>query len=392
MSLSFGRVDLVQRQVAFTGLLAHPQVAPWLDPALYALVTRYEKDLETWCARLGYRLVRIDSAIRLRRVPLADGVALPAGRAPARRRLVLALLAAAVLEDVRADSVTLQEISDSVRRFASVNGLATYDPEARHHRVDLVEGVRLLVAHGVLEQRTHREELLGDWQRSGQGIGAGYLIHRDALVLLVNTQDAELALAPPSGGDDHDVTGARRARLLRQLVECQALTVGDLSDEDRTYLIAQRARLVDQAEEMTGGTVEVRSDAWMLILPSDQDLDPELFVGFPAPTAADWVSLALLDAVVGQAEPHGRGDRVVTPEQVAEAAAQLHAEHAARLTVALRDSPSALVEAAASRLADAGLLELAPDGAWLLRPAAGRYRAAHLATAAAEPLAEVPLW
>ena len=392
MSLSFWRVDLAERQVAFTGLLAHPQVAPWLDPALYALVTRHEKDLEIWCRRLAYRLVRIDSAIRLRRVPLADGVALPAGPVPGRRRLVLALLAAAVLEDVRADSVTLQEVSDAVRRFAAVNRLSPYDPDIRQHRVDLVEGVRLLLTHGVLEQRTHREEWLGDWQRTGQGIGAGYLIHRDALVLLVNTHDAERALTSTPDTEDHDVAGERRARLLRQLVECQALHPGDLGDEDRTYLLAQRARLIDQVEEMTGGTVEARSDAWMLILPSDHDLDRELFVGFPAPTAADWVGLALLEALVGRAEVGDGGQRLVAREHVAAAAAALHEEHAARLTVALRESPSALLEVAASRLGEAGLLKRTSEGDWLLQPAAGRYRAAHLATATPEQPAEVALW
>jgi hypothetical protein len=389
MSLSFGRVDLAQRQLAFTGLLAHPQVAPWLNPALYALVTRYEKDLDTWCKRLGYRLVRIDSCVRLRRVPLADGVAVPGGPIPARRRLVLALLAAAVLEDVRADSVTLQEISDSIRRFAAVNDLSPYDPETRSHRVDLVEGVRLLLAHGVLEQRTHREELLGDWQRAGQGIGAGYLIHRDALVLMLNTTDAELALAPVPDGEDQ-----RRARILRRLVETQALYPADLSDDDRSYLTSQRTRLIDQAEEMTGGTVEVRSDAWMLILPSDHDLDPELFVGFPAATAADWISLALLDALVHTAEVLDGGRRLARCDQIRSAAASLNSEHGTRLTVALRESPEAIIQTVDSQLRAASLIQSTPEGDWVLLPAAGRYRAALLGTAPVDPAepAEVALW
>lgn len=54
--LSFRAIDLADKQAAFTSLLASPIVAPWVDAARYALVTRHERELETWCRRLGYRL------------------------------------------------------------------------------------------------------------------------------------------------------------------------------------------------------------------------------------------------------------------------------------------------------------------------------------------------
>jgi len=369
---SFSRADLAERQASFTGLLAHPLVNPWTRPTLYALVTRHEHTIDLWCARLGYRLVRIDQCFRLRRTPIDGQVTLPAGQPPPRRPLVLALLVAAILEDHRQDSVTLQEISDAVRHFAAANGFAPYDPEHRSHRVALFDGVRLLVDHGVLDQRTSRVDLLDTWERTGSGIGAGYLIHRDALVLLVDTRDVQLSLEPQERTDD-----TRGQRMLRSLIETQALHPLALDESDRAYLGAQRRRLLDQAEEMTGGTVEPRADAWVLVLPSDQGLDPELAVSFPEATAADWVALALLDAAGRSATTEPDGRRRCSGATVTELAAALHAEHAAQLTLALKESSVAIREAAEERLIQAGLLSI-ETGHWLLEPEAGRFRSADL--------------
>ena len=369
---SFSRADLAERQAAFTGLLAHPLVNPWTRPTLYALITRHEHTIDLWCARLGYRLVRIDQSFRLRRTPIDGQVTVPPGRPRPRRPLVLALLVAAILEDQRQDSVTLQEISDAVRQFAAANGFAAYDPEHRSHRVALFEGVRLLVDHGVLDQRTSRVDLLDTWERTGRGIGAGYLIHRDALVLLVDTRDVQLSLEPQERADD-----TRGQRLLRSLIETQALHPMALEESDRTYLVAQRRRLLDHAEEMTGGTVEPRADAWVLVLPSDQGVDPELAVSFPEATAADWVSLALLDTVGRAAVTEPDGRRRCPDATVADLATALHAKYAPQLTQALKSSPAAVREAAEERLIEAGLLRI-ETGDWLLEPESGRFRSADL--------------
>lgn len=370
---SFSRADLTERQAAFTGLLAHPLVAPWTQPALYALVHRHEHTLAVWCARLGYRLIRIDQCFRLRRSPIEGRTAIPRESPPARRPMVLALLVAAILEDRRQDSITLQEISDDVRHFAAANRFGAYDPEHRSHRVALLAGVRLLIAQGVLDQRTHRGGLLESWERTGGGIGAGYLIRRDALVLLVDTGDVQLALDPVKAGEN-----ARGPLILRELVETQALHPLELDGGLSAYLNSQRRRLVDQAEEMTGGTVELRSDAWVLLLPSDQGVDPDLVIDFPEATAADWVALALLEAVgrVGEAQPNGC--RNCPGAVVTELAGGLHAEYAQRLTVALRESADAVRTAAETQLQSAGLLVVDDLGAWHLQPEAGRYRSADL--------------
>jgi uncharacterized protein (TIGR02678 family) len=371
---SFYSAELADQQRGFTGLLARPLVAPWTDPELFSLVARYEQRLGQWCRRLGYRLVRIDQSYRMRRVPIEGSLAVPRGVPPPRRHLVLALVAAAVLEDERADSITLQDISDAVRRFASANGLRAYDPDQRRHRQDLVEALRLLIGHGVLEQRTWRADLIQSWQDQGTGIGAGYLIHRDALVLLVDTHDTEVALAPPSPGE----ADTRSARLLRLLVETQFLEPARLTAGDTAYLTAQRHRLVLQAQEMTGGVVEVRQDLWTLVFPSDQGLDPAVLVGFPEPTAADWASLGLLDAAARLAEVTPGGRRALTSAQWAGLAERFHAEHGHQLTLARRDSPTALQTQVTARLAQAGLIEAAPDGALVLLPAAARFRDAAL--------------
>lgn len=374
-ALSFRAVDLADKQTAFAGLLASPLVTPWTDPGLYALVTRHEHDLETWCARLGYRLVRVDRTVRLRRTPVGGPPAVPAGEPPRRRPLVLTLVVAAALEDQRDDSVTLQELSDAVRRTTAIHGLAPYDPAQRAHRVDLVQAVRLLVAHGVLEQRTQRADLLDSWERDGAGIGAGYVVHRDAMVLLVDTRDAELAVAPLPPGPDN-----RGVRLLRALVETQALHPLELADEDHTYLTHQRHRLVAQAEEMTGGVVEVRSDALVLILPSDKGLKPDLFVGFPEATAADWVALAVLDGAIAASAPDiVPGRRRCPRAEVRALAGRVHAEYGPRLTVALREGPDAVRLAAQRQLVSAGLVTVTDAGDWILAPEAARYRNPDLA-------------
>lgn len=387
-SLSFRTVDLAEKQTAFASLLATPVVTPWTDANLYRLITRHQRDLETWFARLGYRIVRVDRTIRLRRTPAGGPAAVPNGAQPRRRPFVLALVVAAALEDQRDDSVTLDELSDAARRTTAIHGLATYDPAQRSHRVELVHAVRLLVSHGVLEQRTQRADLLEEWERDGAGIGAGYVIHRDAMVLLVDTRDAGLALNPDPTRPD-----TRGVRLLRSLVETQALHPLELEDGERAYLTNQRHRLVAQAEEMTGGIVEVRSDALVLVLPSDKALPSELIVRFPEATAADWVALALLDGAIAVSEPaQVPGRRCCPAAEVVAVAARIHAEYGPRLTVSLREGPDAVRLAAERRLVDSGLVTITSTSDWIIAPEAARYRNADLAGGELPPtLDELPI-
>ncbi len=376
MSLgAFSRTDVAAKQAAFLGLLQNPQATPWTTPALFSLVVRHESDLTRWAARLGYQLVRVDQTYRLRRAPIGGVVAMPEGHPTPRRPRVLALATAAILEDQRVDSITLQEISDAVRQFIAVHELSPYDPENRAHRRSLVDGVQLLQEHGVLENRVATEEVLTMWERQGLGIGGGYLIHRDALVQLVDTRNVELALEPA----DHDPTATRYQRMLRELVETQALYPGWMSEEDQTYLGRQRSQLVDRVEEMTGGNVEVRADAWTLILPDDNEFASAANIPFPDTTADAWVALAMLDALI----PHVGttdlpGQRRCHSWQVDDAAHALHASRGTQLTAALRESATAVRQRAQYKLVEAGLLQVGTHDEWLLAPTAARYRDAEL--------------
>lgn len=376
---SAARFEQPEQQQAFVGLLTRPLLTRQRDPELHTLVLRHQRVLGVWCQRLGYRLVSIGGAFRLRRVPLEGTVAVPAGRAPARRELVLALVAAAALEDHTGDAVTLQELSDAVHELTGATGIGTYDVGRRSDRLVLLRAIDRLVDAGVLERRTSASDLLRAWEDEGLGVGAGYVVHRDALVLLVDPHDAFLAL----GGDPAPMGDTRGPRLLRQLVETQSLGTADLAPADADYLVGQRARLVSRAVEMTGAIAEVRADSIALVLPSEGRFHGLATIGFPAATALSWICLWLLDAAAVASTPLlGRVGHRRCPSDVVDAlATRLHAEAGERLTVALRQSPAVVRGEAEAELADCGLLVLDADGAWILTPAAARYRAAHLTLA-----------
>lgn len=371
---SAGRFELPEQQQAFVGLLTRPLLTRQHDPELHALVTRHQRELSVWCQRLGYRLVSVGGALRLRRVPLEGAVALPAGPVPPRRHLILALVVAAALEDHTGDAVTLQELSDAAHEVTGATGIGSYDVGRRPDRLVLLRAVDLLVEAGVLERRTSHEDLLRAWEDDGVGVGAGYVIHRDALVLLLDPHDAFLAL----GGTPTQAEDTRGPRLLRQLVETQMLAIADLAPADADYLTGQRNRLVHRAVEMTGATAEIRADAIILVLPSEGRFHTRATIHFPTATALSWACLWLLDAAARDSTPvpgragHRRCDVVDA------LAARLHAEAGDRLTVALRASTAVLRAEVEGELRDCGLIEVADDGAWVLTPAAARYRAAEL--------------
>lgn len=370
MTVSLTRADDADKQRAFLILLANPVVTAWTDPGGYGLVHRHAHTLGVWCARLGYQLAHLDQCYRLRRTPIAGTVAQPEGLPPERALLLLVLYAAACLDDHRDDSITLQELSDTVRLSAAGRGGWPYDPNLHRHRTLFISAMDWLVGQGVLERLT--DDILREgWAQSGQGIGAGYRVHRDALVLFVDTGDVDLALRPPADDDD-----TRRQRLLRLMIETQALYPGELDDDDRSYLTGQRLRLAGFAEQMTGGTVESRADAIVLSIPPDRELPDSLLLGFPAASARDWAALAMIDRIGAATEG---SFRTLPLADVRRMAADVWADGGSRLTAELRESPAAVVAAVGHRLAELGLLRTSDDD-WTLTPLAGRYRDAQLST------------
>lgn len=372
MTGSMYRSDDADRQRAFLTLLANPAITPWVDEAGYALVHRHEHTLGIWAKRLGYQIAHLDQCYRLRRVPIEGEVAVPIAAHPPRGVLLLSLYAAACLDEHREDSITLQELSDLVQLSAAGRGGWPYDPNKRVQRQAFVDALSWLIGQGVLEVRT-AEQLRDIWAHTGTGIGAGYLIHREALVLCIDTGDVDLALRPqPSEGD------TRGMRLLRRLVETQAVYPQSLTDDERDYLTGQRTRLFDQVQEMTGGLIEARADLIVLSLPADRALPDALLTGFPNATAVDWACLHIIDQITAATSG---AERSIARDAVVDIARALHADAGSQLTKELSVSPQAIMAAVEERLSELGFLRAADD-AWVLTPLAARYRAAQLATAA----------
>lgn len=405
--------DLVERQQAFVGLLTQPLLTRDLDPQLHRLVTRHRPSLTRWCGHLGYRLVLVGTTFRLRRSPQpVVPVALPASDPPDRQTLVLLLVLAAVLEEIRTDTVDIQTLSDAVRDTVAVQEFTPYDPGRRADRRRLVAAVRRAESHGVLRALT-RDELLDRWESGGEGGGAGYAINRHALFLLVDPGDLAAARAAAEAGTDQLFASAgsptelpdagegdrselaspeaagptartsdphspdpRAQRLLRTLLETQGLEFARLSVEDLDYWRRQRARLIARAVEFTGGTVDVTADYATLILTTDHRAGREATESFPSAKAAHWVSLKLLDAAARTGTHQGDGSLDWSSEQVDRVSAEISAELGDRLAAELRGNPSAIRRAAEKTLIDAGLLTAATD--WRLSPLAARYRSATL--------------
>lgn len=372
-----------EAQATFVGLLTHPLVTPSSDPELHRLARRHHRTLAGWAAKCGYRLVTVGDAIRLHRTPIGGEVAHPAiGRPPPRRELVLTLVAAAACEDGDT-TTTVQGISDRVRVWSGVttSGIGSYDPDRRAERVLLVRALERLEWLGVLRRRTHDETLMRRWEDEGGGIGRGYEINRGALLQLVDPATVAAAFAPVP--EEPIGTGAR---LLRRLVETQTVLTVDLSPEEHEWLQPRRGRLADDARRMTGGVVEVRHEGMILILPPERPWSGDATVDWPRPTAASWVALLLLDAVVVEARSNGRIDHGVAripSRTVDELADQLHVERRRHLTKDLRADATLIRVVAEATLGDVDVVRVEDGGDWLVVPPAARYRDPTIVTSGA---------
>lgn len=380
-----GSFDLVERQEAFVGLLTTPLLTRDLDPPLHRLVTRHRQSLSRWAGQLGYRLVGVGTTFRLRRsshpgVPVEG----PADSAQDRRILVLLLVLAAVLEEIRSDTVGIQPLSDAVRDTVAVQGLTEYDPGRRADRRLLVAALRKAESHGVLRRLT-REELLDTWEAAGEGVGGGYLIDRHALFLLVDPVDLAAArdTSPPEEDAPRDphTPDPRAQRLLRQLVETQGIELAGLAPEDREYWRGQRHRLIARAGEYTGGSVELTGDTATLILPAGHRFSRAATDPFPAAKAAHWVTLRLLDLAGREGTRHEDGRLGWASADVDRGCEAISADLGDRLPADLRGAPLVIRTTAERTLSDLGLLEVEERG-WSLSPLAARYRSASLTVGA----------
>lgn len=406
MSTSLKATEQADCQRAFVGLLSKPLVTPWSDETLYLLVHRHLHTLQTWCRRVHYRLMHVEQTYRLRRPPLPgmsllDSVSIANQESFTRTEILLRLYVAACLDGSNRSSVTLQDLSNEVRNSSQMRGVCVYEPDIQLHRRRFVKALEWLNSMGILEERT-AAEMRENWENTGEGIGAGYLIHHDALMLLLDTEDISTALAAarPSGDAVHeaptetarfvdddvspqnqvsetatlsDGRDPRGVRLLRMLIEQEAIDVAALREPEREYLFGpQRTRLFAQAEEMTGGEVEIHSDLILLGLHADLGVPESALLQFPQSNTLDWMALAFISALMETS-----GADSVSVHEAKVCGERLYQEHKDQLTKDLSESPQVLVSKLRQRLESLGLLQCS-DTEWRLTGLAARYREAQL--------------
>ncbi|HWE89495.1 MAG TPA: TIGR02678 family protein [Pseudonocardiaceae bacterium] len=367
--------DALERQRAFTGLLANPVLDGRRHPELFALVRnpRHRPVLIEWFAsRLGYRLVVTDVAARLFRLPLGDTV-LAARRfaAPSRRVLVLAILAAAGAEDAD-DVTTTQDLSDRVRALAQHEDvdLAPYESDRFAERQLFVKAVRLLVDAGALRPiGRDTEDQREGWAHRRDRIGGAYEVERELLLRMVDPVALRAALSlGGEPGDDREAANDSAARfsLMRRLLELPVCLLADLTESERAYLASQRYRVLAWCAEMTGWVVEQRAEGLALIATDEDDTD----LPFPRQRAVDFATLMVLDELLAHQDAGG----LLDDERLDRAAAAVRVRHPRAMTKELSTDP-AVRERAVDVLRALDLLRpAAHPGTWWLTPAAARFR------------------
>lgn len=403
---------LREAQRAFTGLLAKPLVTLAGDSALYRSVQRHHKHVNDSARRLGYRVQNVGRAVRLLRLPVAGQVTAPTAplEAPTRRVRALACVLAAACEEIEG-GVTLQKLSDLTAEITSTTGkrIGPYDPDQLSHRRQLVHAAAVLEEWGVLHRRNISDRV-EEWAESRHGIGAGYDVDRDALLLFVSPEVMnQIARHTHSGAGHVDASeeadarnATRTIRMLRALVETPVVLYSDLDPTDAEELRATRGLRVTEANHMVGGHVEARREGLVMLIVDDAVRCP-VTVEWPTAAAASWLSLVIAD-LAGRAdgtEPDPvTGVVSLTSAQVDFVVEDFMDWKGEYLSKTFRDDPAAVRAEAERQLVHLGLLRLRPDlsrrvgfdpddpgdaggpadpggeerTGWLLLPVAGRYR------------------
>lgn len=361
-------------QRAFVGLLARPLVTPSSDPALHRAVTRNFKGITDIARRLGYRMSFVGRAQRLVRVPLAGTVITPPPPldAPNRRVLALTCVLAAACED-SSGGVTLAKLSDAVVQLtASVTSPVTaYEPIHQAHRRQLLRAARELEHWGVLRRRTRDDTLMDDWAESHAGIGAGYDIDRDALLLLTSPDVLTQALDPVEPHRD-DLAATRTLRALRTIVETPAALYADMPVEDADALRATRGLRGSDVRTFTGGHVEARAEGLVLVQPDEPPCP--ITADWPSASAASWIALLLADLAGRFGTRQDDGTVELTNVEVEDVVADLIEWRGEFFSQRLKDNLGRVRPEGEAVLRHLGLLRDGPEHGWILSPVAGRFR------------------
>lgn len=361
-------------QRTFAGLLARPLVTPESAPDLHRSITANHREVAGAAAQLGYRLTRVGRVHRLVRQPLAGTVTTPPAPldAPPRRVLALVCVLAAACEDTNG-SVTLAKLSDLVAAITAADTSTTsaYEPLRLTHRRDLLTAARQLEHWGVLRRRQLDDTLVEEWAGGGTGIGAGYDVDRDALLLLAAPDILGDVLHPPEV-DPSEVTSTVVLRALRGLVETPAVLYSELDPIEAETLRTTRGLRATTVRNLLGGSIEARSEGLVLIQPSEPPCP--ITVDWPRSETGAWVALLMADIAGTIGTRQDDGTVVLTNEQVEHCARTVHGQRLTYLTKKLQEDPAAVRSAAERELLHLALVRTTPEGGWALSPVAARYR------------------
>ena len=282
--------EQAQRRAALRALLAKPLLIATADAEALMLVRRHLPALSDWLRReTGWRLVADTETARLFKTgALTTETTHPArgkNREPfSRRRYVTLCLALSAL--ARADAqTTLGSLADDVLTAAAEPGLAasgfTLTLDTRSDRADLVAVVRLLLGWGVLSRVAGDE----DAYLSGSA-DVLYDVHRPVLgVLLASSRGPSTITAPafearlaeltaePVAETDELRNQALRRMLTRRLLDEPVLYYGELTEDERAYLVSQRHNITGRISEATGLLPELRAEGIAMVDPDDELTD-----------------------------------------------------------------------------------------------------------------------
>jgi uncharacterized protein (TIGR02678 family) len=292
--------DAEGRMRAMRALLTRPVLRAQADGELFRLARRHADELRQWFDReTGWRLVVESQTVRLlvSHVPAGPTATAVAERHPARarkgdppftrRRYVLFCLALAVLE--RSDpQVSLERLADAIVLTARQPGLESieFTLTGREERSDLVAVIRLLLGYGVLARVAGDEE-----SYVSSGGDALYDVDRRVLSTMLSTahapglvagrlgafpgiDDVEAALHEQPPAYTEDETNLRlRQRVTRRLLLDPVVYYDELDEDERVYLIRQRANVTARLTEATGLVAELRAEGVALVDPDDQLTD-----------------------------------------------------------------------------------------------------------------------
>lgn len=360
-------------------LLVRPVLHAQTDGELFRLARRHAEALRTWFDReTGWRLVVESQTVRLQTtyVPHGPTAVAVAERHPARarrgdppftrRRYVLLCLALAVLE--RSDpQISLGRLAEEVVLAARQPGLAdvVFTLTGREERSDLVAAIRLLMSYGVLVRVAGDE----DSYVSADG-DALYDVDRRMLATMLSTthgpglvdarlgpdptiDELEAALHdPPPAYTEEESTRRLRHAVSRRLLCDPVVYYDELPEDERSYLVGQRAQLTRRLAEATGLVPEMRAEGIALVDPDDQLTD----VRMPEQGTDGHATLLLAE----QLATSGPADVAALRRRVR----RLAKDHAAywRKSVQEPGAENAVVADALDRLVGLGLVRVTGEG------------------------------